>query len=76
MASDAPPPEKPRLPQPISLGGGWGFLYALLAIGFFGAGAYLHFGRGVALTEPSIVVAALGGIWFVARAVMTLRKKP
>jgi hypothetical protein len=71
-----PPPEKPRIPQPISIGGGWSFVYAIAAIGFFGVAGWLAFGRKVPLTDPSVIVAVLGGLWFVARVFMTMRKKP
>jgi hypothetical protein len=74
--STEPPPEKPRIPQPISIGGGWTFLYAILAVAFFGAGAWMVLARGVALTEPAVLVSGVGGLWFVARTMMTMRKKP
>ncbi len=69
-------PEPPRTPQPISIGGGWGFAYAIAAVGFFGAGGWLLFGRHLAPTDPSVIVAFIGGLWFVGRAVMSMRKKP
>lgn len=75
MSTETPPPS-PRVPQPISIGGGWGFAYAVAAVGFFGAGGWLAFGRGVPPTDPSVIVAIIGGFWFVGRAVMSMRKKP
>lgn len=74
------PPERPggslRTPQPLRVGGGWPLLYAILAAGFFGAGGYMTLVRGAAWTDPAVVVSMVGGLWFVARTVMTLRRKP
>jgi len=70
------PPEKPRIPQPIALGGGWRFLYVILAVGFAGAAIYRAFVQHAPLTEPGVVVCALGAVWFAVRAALSFRAKP
>jgi type IV secretory pathway VirB2 component (pilin) len=67
-------PEKPRIPQPISIGGGWSLLYAIAAVALIGAGVWL--GRERGWSDPAVVVALLGGVWFVVRALMTRKKTP
>lgn len=64
------------MPQPISIGGGWTFLYAILAVGFLGAAIWLVVARKAGFTEPSVLVSFFGAFWFMARTVMTMRKKP
>ncbi|MDZ4777329.1 MAG: hypothetical protein SGJ23_11150 [Alphaproteobacteria bacterium] len=77
MSSDpTPPPEKTRLPQPIALGGGWRFLYVILAVGFTGAAIYRTVVQQAPLTEPGVVVCALGAVWFAVRAALSFRAKP
>lgn len=77
MSDASPPPEKPRVPQPIALGGGWRFVHVILAVGFAGFGGYRAFVQGAPLTEPGVVVCALGSVWFGARAALSfMAKKP
>jgi hypothetical protein len=77
MSSDStPPPEKPRIPQPIALGGGWRFVHVIAAVGFAGAGIYRVVVQGAPLTEAGVVVCALGAVWFAVRAALSFRAKP
>lgn len=73
MSSEEPTP--PRTPQPIRIGGGWTYLYAVLAVAFAGTTVYLLTVRHAVLTEPSVLVSGLGALWFVGRAVMTMNRR-
>ena len=72
MSNDEP---TPRTPAPISIGGGWTFLYAVLAVAFAGTTFYLLTMRHAVLTEPSVLVSGLGALWFVGRAVMNMNRR-
>lgn len=63
------------MPQPIALGGGWRFLHVILAVGFAGAGIYRVTVQEAPLTEPGVVVCALGAVWFTVRAVLSFMAK-
>jgi len=75
LSSDAPPPsgKKPEL-APISIGGGWTLVYAILALAFFGAGGWMVYARKAELTDPAVLVSVVGGFWFIARVFMTMKK--
>jgi hypothetical protein len=68
-------PPAPRTPQPIRIGGGWTFVYAILAVAFAGTGIFLFIVRHAPLTSPQVLVSALGAVWFTARAAMSLTKR-
>jgi hypothetical protein len=70
-----PPPEKPRLP-PISLGGGWMFFCALIAIGCFAVATWMVAVRDTPISDPAVLIVAVGGLWFAGRTVMMMQKKP
>lgn len=74
--SSEPPEERSRIPQQISVGGGWTFAYAVLAIVFAGTAAWFLFGRHAPLTSPQVVVSGVGSLWFGMRAAMSMAKKP
>ncbi len=76
MSIEPPLDRRPsRLPLPLRIGGGWTFLYAVLAAAFLGTAIYLVVVRHAALTEPQVLVSGLGALWFVARAAMNLSRK-
>ena len=76
MSSEPPLDIRPsRRPTPLRIGGGWTFLYVALAVAFMATAIYLVVARHAALTEPQVLVAGLGALWFVARAAMNLAKK-
>lgn len=74
MSSDATPPEKKPQLAPISIGGGWTLVYAILALAFFGAGGWMVYARKSELTDPAVLVSVIGGFWFIARVFMTMKK--
>lgn len=62
--------DDPRRPQPIRVGGGWSFVYVILAVAFLGTAVYLVVVREAPLTSPQVLVTGLGALWFLARAAM------
>lgn len=76
MSAEPPlPPKSSRTPAPIRVGGGWGFLYAALAVAFAGTAIYLVVVRAAPVTSAQVVVAGVGALWFAARAAMSLAKR-
>ena len=77
MSNEDTPPRatESRTPSPISIGGGWAFLYVLLAVAFAGTTIYLLTIRKAVLTEPSVLISGLGALWFVGRAFMTMNRR-
>jgi hypothetical protein len=63
------------VPKPIAVGGGWAFIYVLLAVAFAGAAVWLVAVKGRTMAEPAVIITVLGSLWFVARAFMTWTKK-
>ena len=75
MSSEPPPTPAKRTPASISIGGGWTFVYVVLAAAFAGTTIYLLTARHAVLTEPSVLVSGLGALWFVGRAVMNMNRR-
>lgn len=68
-------PPNPRTPQPIAIGGGWGFVYAIIAVAAAGTAIYLVVVRHAPLSSPQVLVAGFGGVWFAIRAALSLAKR-
>jgi hypothetical protein len=72
MTNDPGDPRS-RLPQQISIGGGWAIVYAILAVAFAGGAIYYITVRQAPLTSPQVAVTGLGALWFSLRAAMSFR---
>lgn len=72
MSSEDPDPRRPR---PISLGGGFTFVYAALAVVFAATAVYFLTMRHAPLMSPQVGVSALGALWFGVRMAMSMGKR-
>ncbi|MDX2234943.1 MAG: hypothetical protein NW200_10655 [Hyphomonadaceae bacterium] len=57
------------------IGGGFVFVYAVLAVAFAGSAIYLMVARGAPVSSPQVLVSGLGALWFSARTALALAKK-
>lgn len=77
MSETADPPKAPAatppMPPRLGLGRIWFAIYAVIALVFASAAAYMHVAQNVPLMQPQVLFPSLGAVWFVIRAALALR---
>lgn len=74
--SDAPNTSAPApAPAPRRMGVGliWAAIYAVIALVFTAAAAYMHVVKAAPLMQPQVLFPSLGAVWFFIRAALALR---
>ena len=51
----------------------WAAIYAVIALVFTAAAAYMHVVKATPLMQPQVLFPSLGAVWFFIRAALALR---